>query len=79
VNKTRTDRAKEAGHQEGLQQGLQQGRRLALMELLEAQLEATFGPLPPEMLAALRAMSDDRLKQLAIAIPKAKSLADLVL
>jgi hypothetical protein len=69
VNKTRTDRAKDAG--------IQEGRRAAMLELLEAQLDAQFGPLSAETLTALRAMPDDRLKQLAVAVPKAKSLADL--
>jgi hypothetical protein len=97
VNKTRTDRAMEAGHQlglqegrevglqegrqegrqEGLREGLQLGRRAALLELLEAQLEAAFGPLSADTVAKLRGTPDDQLKQLAVAIPKAKSLADL--
>jgi flagellar biosynthesis/type III secretory pathway protein FliH len=57
VNKTRTDRAKDAGIQEGLHQGrlegMQQGRRAALLELLEARLDAAFGPLSAESLAGL--------------------------
>ncbi len=77
VNKTRTDRAKDAGREEGLQQGLQEGRRVAMLELLEAQLDAQFGPLSAETQSALRAMPDDRLKQLAVAVPRAKALTDL--
>lgn len=69
VNKTRTDRAKDAGREEG--------RRIATLELLEAQLEAAFGPLSADTLTTLRAMPDDRLKQIAVALPKAKSLAEL--
>lgn len=69
VNKTTYDRGREAG----LEAGIRAGR----LELLEAQLDAQFGPPTAETLAKLRAVSDDQLKQLAVALPKAKTLADL--
>lgn len=65
VNKTSYDR------------GIEAGRRTATLELLEAQLQTKFGPPPAETLTALRAMSDDQLKRLAVSLPKATSLAEL--
>ncbi len=53
MNKTRTDRAKDTGREEG--------RRIATLEMLESQLEATFGPLSADTPSALRAQPDDGL------------------
>ncbi len=73
VNKTLTDLAKDAGREEGLALG----RRATMLELLEAQLDTQFGPPEGETLAKLREMPDEQLKRLAVALPKAKTLADL--
>jgi hypothetical protein len=69
VNKTSYDRGKEAG--------LEQGRRIATLELLEAQLQTKFGALSADTLTALRAMTDDQLKRLGVTLPTAASLAEL--
>lgn len=73
VNKTTYDRGIEAG----MEMGVELGRRLAVLELLEAQLQSKFGPLTADTTTALRAMSDDQLKQLAVTLPAAASLAEL--
>ena len=57
--------------------GKEEGRRIALIEVLEAMLETKFGPLPPESLARLRELPDDRLKQVAVAMLTAATLAEL--
>ncbi len=73
VNKTSYDRGIEAG----MEKGVELGRRLAILELLEAQLQTKFGPLSADTTTALRALSDDQLKQLAVALPAATTLAEL--
>ena len=58
-------------------QGLEQGRRLGRLELLEAMLESKFSPLPPGLIDRVCQLPDERLRQLALALPTATSLADL--
>jgi hypothetical protein len=45
--------------------------------MLEAQLETRFGPLNPESLTKLRAMTVEELRALGIAWLKANSLGEL--
>lgn len=68
-NKTRYDLALEQGRAEGMRRGR--------LEFLEILLESRFGPPTPETLAAMRALPDDKLRQLRDALFKATSLADL--
>ena len=71
------DEACNEGRDEGREMGRDEGRRLGHLELLEAQLESRFGPLPEESLAKLRALPDDRLRPLAIALTAAGMLGEL--
>jgi hypothetical protein len=85
VNRTLTHVAKDVGWQEGwiigwreaFLEGFREGRRSALLELLEALIDTQFGPPAAETLAKLREMPVEQLKRLAVALPKAKTLADL--
>lgn len=76
-NKTSYDLGLAAGRQEGRQEGREEGIRTVLVENLEAYLDTKFGPLPGLTLAGLRAKSTEELRTLALAWPKAQSLAEL--
>jgi hypothetical protein len=69
VNKT----SFEKGIEKGIEKGEEKGRRAALREVLEAK----FGALPETIELRLQAMSLSELKDLARALLKAQSLADL--
>ena len=56
---------------------IDEGRRLARIEMLEAQLTTRFGPLSEGQLANLRAAPDDGLRTLSVQLLTAKSLAEL--
>lgn len=72
-NKTSFDLGLEAGQEKGRQEG----QRVAFIEMLEAQLETRFGPLKPESLTKLRAMTVEELRALGLAWLKANSLGEL--
>ena len=65
------------GIERGRERGIEKGRRVERLETLEALLETQFSPLPPGFMDRVRQLPDERLRQLALAIPRAKSLADL--
>lgn len=67
----------ETTYDRGLKKGREEGRRLALLELVEALLETKFPAQQPEVMDRVRQLPDDRLRELALAIPNAQSLADL--
>jgi len=87
MNKTRYERAIEAGLAKGIEQGIEQGiergldrgRRAALVEVLEALLDTKFGPLAPGVLDRLRGIPDDRLLALVKRVPFAASLQELAI
>ncbi len=80
-NLTSYDLGLAAGRQEGPQEGREEGReegiRTVLVENLEAYLDTKFGPLIESTLLGLRAKSTEELRTLALAWPKAQSLAEL--
>jgi len=85
MNKTRYELALEAGIEQGIErgiergieQGVDRGRRLGLLEVLEAQLDTKFGPLPAEVIESLRILTDDDLLAFARKIPSAGNLSEL--
>lgn len=66
-----------AMHKTRIEVAEEKARRAAVLELLEAQIVGRFGPLSEDSLARLRAMSDDAMRQVALNIHAAASLADL--
>jgi hypothetical protein len=74
-----TDRYKGAqamvktAYEQGIETGRHQGRR----EMLQMQLEARFGPLSPQALERLQALSLEQLRDLALAFVRAQSLQEL--
>lgn len=60
-----------------MRESLLEGRRAATLELLEALLASRFGSLPPESLAALRGLPDERLREIGTGILSAHSLEAL--
>lgn len=56
---------------------IDEGRRLARIEMLEAQLTTRFGPLSEGQLANLRGLPDDGLTAMALQLLSAQSLAEL--
>ena len=76
-NLTSYDLGLAAGRQEGRQEGREEGIRTLLVESLEAYLDTKFGPLTESTLLGLRAKSTEELRTLALAWPKAQSLAEL--
>jgi len=70
-NKTSYDRGRE--------EGLEEGKCLSMLEMLEAQLDAKFGPLPSEALLLLRAKPYEELKALTIQLLQANTLAELAI
>ena len=81
MNKTRYDLAVEVGIEQGIEQGIERGidrgRLYGQLEFLEAQLEAKFGPLAPNLVEGLRRSPHERLLGLARSLPSAQSLAEL--
>ena len=77
MNKTRYERAMEAGIEQGIEKGMDRGRRVGLLEVLEAQLDSKFGPLPAGVVERLRSFTDDALLALARQIPSALNLKEL--
>ena len=65
------------GKEEGREEGDELGRRKGVVEFLEAQLVAKFGPLPAESLDTLRGLPDADLTRIGLAILTAASPADL--
>jgi len=61
--------------EEGRQEGLQQGQSELLLELLAAR----FGALPERVITAVKGLPLGRLKELALQVLTAQSLADLPL
>jgi hypothetical protein len=60
-------------YERGIQQGiLQERRQTALL-----QLEAKFGPLAPEVIQRVEALSPGQLRPLLLDLVKAQSLKDL--
>ena len=67
----------EEGIEKGIEKGVETGRRKGVVEFLEAQLVAKFGPLPAESLAKLRQLPDADLSRVGVALLTAASLTDL--
>jgi Domain of unknown function (DUF4351) len=60
-------------YEQGKETGAVEGQR----DMLRKQLAELFGPLSPETLARIDALSVDRLRAVIKAVPRAKSLKDL--
>jgi hypothetical protein len=65
----------ERGLQRGREEGILQGEKRSTLR----QLEAKFGPLPPEVVGRVEALSSEWLAQLQVALLKAQSLKELQL
>jgi len=67
----------EEGIEKGVEQGIETGRRKGVVEFLEAQLVAKFGPLPAESLDKLRQLPDADLLRIGVTFHTAPALIDL--
>jgi hypothetical protein len=70
----RAQRWQEEWRQEGLQAGRQEGEAALLLR----QLERRFGPLPPDVVARVRAADVDALEQCGLRVLDAASLDDVL-
>jgi hypothetical protein len=59
------------------EEGIDKGRREGLVEMVFALLENKFGPVSAELRADLEQLSMEKLKQLALRIPTAATMAEL--
>ncbi len=79
-NKTSYDLGLEKGREgrdEARNEARNEARRTGHIELLEALLESRFGALSETSLAKLRAIPDEQLRPLALALHSAATIADL--